>query len=102
MKFLFRTLCDCPHKQLMDATLCFCEHNKDIKAFMTLPIFPQTTFWSGSELPHIDREIGFLTELKSSLKGLDYVEHRIYIDGKIQSRRQYKEQVATREFLERY
>ena len=102
MKYLFRTLCEGSKEQFMDAILCFCKHNKDFKAFEELHITPLTTSWSGSEVPHIDREISFLAELKAILKGLDYIEHRMYIDSEIQSRRQYKEYTITREFLERY
>lgn len=102
MKYLFRTLCEGDKDQFMDAILCFCENNKDYEAFESLYIIPLTTSWSGSEVPHIDREISFLAELKSALKGLNYVEHRMYIDSEIQSRRQYKEYRITREFLERY
>lgn len=102
MSVLFRTLCEGSREQFLAAIICFCEHNKDLEAFMALPTFPRVTSWSGSEIPHIDKDIGFLTELMAALKGLDYIEHRIYIDGKIQSLRQYKEQTITREFLERH
>ena len=102
MKYLFRTLCEGSREQFMNAVLCFCEHNKNFNSFKELPTIPLTTSWSGSEVPHIEREISFLAELKSVLKGLDYVEHRMYIDSKIQSRRLYKEHTITREFLERY
>lgn len=102
MSFLFRTLCECSREQFMDAIMCFCEHNKDLKAFMSLPTFPRLAFWTGSEIPHIDKDLAFLTELMAALKGLDYIEHRIYIDSKIQSLRHHKEQTITREFLERH
>lgn len=102
MSFLFHTLCEGSREQFMAAIVCFCEHNKDPEAFMALPTFPRVSSWSGSEIPRIDKDIGSLTELMAALKGLDYIEHRIYIDRKIQSLRQYKEQTITREFLERH
>ena len=99
MNYLFFTVCNCPLSQLKDALLSFCECNKEFESFKRLPLLPTSHFWSGSEIPHIESELRFLVDLKSNLKGTDYIEHRIHIGEAIQNKRMYKERVLTREFL---
>ena len=80
--------------------LFFLNINKSIEVFEELYLFPLSASWSGSEIPLIDKKIKFLDELHSSLKGLDYIEHKKYLKEYIASLESYKEKVEIREYLE--
>ena len=56
--------------------------------------------WSGSEVPLIDQKIDFLKRLLSELKGIEYIEHRVYVKERIESYEQYKKDVFIKEYLE--
>ena len=56
--------------------------------------------WSGSEVPLILKKIGFLKLLKDSLKGIDYIEHRKYLEELCMKYEKYKEEVELREYIE--
>lgn len=51
-------------------------------------------------MPLIDKKIGFLKRLLSELKGIEYIEHRVYIKERIESYEQYKKDVLIKEYLE--
>ncbi len=80
--------------------LIFLEINKSIDAFKKLYLFPLSASWSGSEIPLIDKKIKFLEELHSSLKGIEYIEHKKYLKECIASLESYKEKVEMRKYLE--
>ena len=80
--------------------LIFLNINKSIEVFKELYLFPLSASWSGSEIPLIDKKIKFLEELYSSLKGIDYIEHKKYLKECIASEESYKEKVEMREYLE--
>ncbi len=80
--------------------LIFLDMNKSIDVFKKLYLFPLSASWTGSEIPHIDKKIKFLQELHSSLKGIEYIEHKKYLKECIASLESYKEKVEIREYLE--
>lgn len=65
-----------------------------------IPLFPLSASWSGSEVPLIDKKIDFLKRLLSELKGIEYIEHRVYVKERIESYEQYKKEVLIKEYLE--
>lgn len=83
-----------------EVVLIFLSMNKSIEAFEKLYLFPLSVSWSGSEIPLINKKIKFLEELHSSLKGIDYIEHKKYLKECIASEESYKEKVEMREYLE--
>ena len=56
--------------------------------------------WSGSEIPLVIEKIDFLNSLKSNLKGLDYIDHRKYIEDYRMNIEKYKLEVELKEYLE--
>lgn len=56
--------------------------------------------WSGSEAPLIEGHITFLRSLKDELHGIEYIEHRAYLDERIQWLQKDKDNILLREFLE--
>lgn len=80
--------------------LIFLNINKSIEVFKELYLFPLSASWSGSEIPLIDKKMKFIEELYSSLKGIEYIEHKKYLKEYIVSLESYKEKVEIREYLE--
>ena len=100
MNFLFGIVCNLPEEQRLPAIVTFCQCNPAFDAFRSIHILPTHASWSGSEVPILEQRIAFLIELKDSLKGIQFIEHRTYISEKIRNLQERKEDVLLREFLE--
>ncbi len=83
-----------------DYLLEFLRLNKDVDDFKKLHLFPMSTSWTGSEVPLIIDKINFLKDLSARMKGIDYLEHRQYIDDYCRNIEKYKDNVELREYLE--
>lgn len=99
MKFLFDIICNCTKDQIHQAVLTFCKFNTSFEDFKLLHIIPTHLSWSGSEVPLIEKQISFFENLKNSLIGFDFIEHRAYLSEYIQSYQRRKEAVLLHEFL---
>ncbi|WP_010296712.1 hypothetical protein [Clostridium senegalense] len=80
--------------------LYFLDMNTDIEAFKSIELFPRFKCWSGSEVPLIEEEISFLSELINSINGIDYIEHKAYLKELILSKEKQKQQALVGEYLE--
>ena len=78
----------------------FLKTNKNIEDFEKIYLFPLSCSWVGSEVPLILKKIEFLKLLKDRLKGIDYIEHRKYIEELCGKCEKYKEEVELREYIE--
>lgn len=78
----------------------FLKFNKNLDAFKQIYLFPLACSWSGSEIPLVIEKIDFLNLLKSNLKGLDYIDHRKYIEDYRMNIEKYKLEVELKEYLE--
>ena len=56
--------------------------------------------WSGSEIPRINKKIDFLNNLNIAIRGIEYLEHKSYLNDRIDYYENYKEQVELREYIE--
>ena len=83
-----------------DFILEFLKENKEIKDFKKIYLFPLSCSWSGSEVPLILDKINFLRSLKDSLKGIDYIDHRKYLEEQYRNLEKYQKEVELREYLE--
>lgn len=84
-----------------DFILEYLENNKKIDDFKSINLFPMSVSWSGSEVPLIIEKILFLQSLNEKLKGVDYIEHRNYINKTRRDLEAYKERVEISEYLEK-
>ena len=100
MRFLFGIVCNLPEEQRLPAIVTFCQCNPAFEAFRSIYIIPTHASWSGSEVPILEQHIAFLSEIKDSLRGMQFVEHRVHISEKIRNLQERKEDVLLREFLE--
>lgn len=78
----------------------FLKFNKNLDAFKQIYLFPLSCLWSGSRIPLILEKIEFLKLLKDNLKGIDYIDHRKYIEDYRMRLEKYKEKVELEEYLE--
>ena len=77
----------------------FIRINKSIDDFKKIDMFPLIRSWSGSEIPLINSEIKFLEELRDKISGLDYIEHKKYLNERIECRSKWKHEVEIKEYL---
>ena len=84
----------------LDYIISFLEFNKNIDDFKSLYLFSSYQSWSGSEIPLINEKIDFLTKLKDKLVGIDYIEHRLYLEQCISEMEKHKESVELQEYIE--
>ena len=70
--------------------------------FQKLPFFSSSRSWSDSEVPLIESEIKFLQILLGEISGVDYLEHRLYLKEQINYKKQYKQEILKREYLQNF
>ena len=80
----------------------FLNLNKTVDDFKKIPLFSSFSSWTGSEVPLIDKKIDFLKNLNDSINGLDYIEHKDYINSEIELLKKYKLNIKVKEYLEDY
>ena len=84
----------------LEFILEFLKTNKNSEDFKQIQLFPSSYSWSGSEIPQIIEKIDFLKLLKDKLKGIEYINHRKYIEDCSVELEKYKRRVELREYLE--
>ena len=55
--------------------------------------------WSGSEVPLIQKRIDYLNRLLPLLNGLDFLNHKKYIEDEIENKKEYMNNVEINEIL---
>ena len=80
----------------------FLEKNSDLATFQKLPFFSSSRSWSDSEVPLIESEIKFLQTLLGEISGIDYLEHKLYLKEQINYKKQYKQEILKREYLQNF
>lgn len=83
-----------------EALVDYLKYDRDIDHFKQLHLLSMSASWSGSEIPVINRRIASLESIRDSLYGLEYIEHKAYIDDLIRSKEKYREEVKKQEYLE--
>lgn len=102
MKDVFNVIATTLPGKRIEFIKVFLEQNCSFTMFEKLSLFPSSRSWSGSEIPLIERDINFLQSLLDELSGVDYLEHRMYIKERISSKKQYKQEVLKREYMENF
>lgn len=80
----------------------FLEKNNSFDMFKKISLFPSSRSWSGSEVPLIEKDIEFLQKLLDEISGVDYLEHKLYLKERIRGKKQYKQKVLKREYMENF
>ena len=53
-------------------------------------------------LYNIKKDIEFLQKLADEISGVDYLEHKLYLKEWISGKKQYKQKVLKREYMENF
>ncbi|MCD7951244.1 MAG: hypothetical protein LUG12_13500 [Erysipelotrichaceae bacterium] len=101
INLIFDVIATYQAKDKKEHILNLVKYTKDIEIFKGIQFFPIEEGFMGSEVPIINEKIEFLEDLINSLNGLDYIEHREYLNNKIEALHKYKNDVEVREFVER-
>ena len=80
----------------------FLEKNSNFDMFTKILLFPSSRSWSGSEVPLIEKDIEFLQKLADEISGVDYLEHKLYLKEWISDKKQYKQKVLKKEYMENF
>ena len=90
-----------PDEQKIEYLITICDLGLTIDQFKTVPLYMASAgwSWSGSEVPLLQRKMQFLEELKTHLNGIEYIEHRAYIDEVIRYLSSDSKEAEVREFL---
>lgn len=77
----------------------FLKHNKSVEDFMRIPLTPTSYTFSESAIPLYHRWIDYLTSLLPLFTGVAWLEHRSYIENKIENLRKQIESEEIEEVL---
>ena len=100
LKMIFNVIATFLASDRIEFFLELINYTKDIEVFKSIPLFASSSSWSGSEVPLIEEKIDFLSDLITSLKGADYIEHRAYLKERKNSYESYKQEILIKEYLE--
>jgi hypothetical protein len=77
----------------------FLKFNKNLEAFKQFSLFSSFCMYSGSQIPLIIENIEFLKSLKDKLSGIDYIDHRKYLEDYCISLVKDKDKLELEEYL---
>lgn len=80
----------------------FLINNKSFDDFKFIPIEPSGWSWSGSAVPMYQGRIDFLKSIMLLMDGYEFIEHRNYIDDRINGIREWIKNEQKRDFLRDY
>lgn len=83
-----------------DILIHFLEMDKNIEHFKKINFFKMIDGWVGSEIPIINDKIDSLKDLNSKIKGIDYIEHKVYLEKRIKQLQEDKKHAAIHEYIE--
>lgn len=102
MKILFDVIAKFDEHRRLKHTIYFIKENKSIKDFKAIPLENQFESWSGSQLPLVYKKIEFYKKLNEDLSGIDYLEHKEYLEKIVESYKGQIHWIKINEFLRDY
>ena len=80
----------------------YLKYNNSINDFKKIRLLSLPDGWIGSEIPSINRRIQSLLDIRNSLSGIEYIEHKIYLDELIKDEEQCRDIVKKKEYVEEF
>lgn len=99
IKNLFEIICNFSEENRRNILLHFCKRNSSFMVFKKIDFFPNGEIFGESRLPGIEKKINFIRDIKNELVGINYIEHRAYLDERILELEDNKEKTLINEFL---
>lgn len=82
---LFYAIAVCRDEVRRKALKLFLQRNQDIEMFKKLSLFRNSLSVTGSFVPALERRIKFLESLYPLVSGMNYLEHKVFIQNQIES-----------------
>lgn len=73
---------------------------KDIEFFKRIPFFPNAYTWSGSEVPYLRQRQQFFQQISNKLEGIQFLEHKQWLQEKIDEKEKQIKEVKIKELTE--
>lgn len=102
MRSLFDSIAKMSDDQRIRYVKLYLNYDNSIEGFKDIPLFSSFSSWSVSQVPMIHKRLDFLHKLSQEIHGLEYLEHKHYIEEKINSLNLYAKEVEIREILKGY
>jgi uncharacterized protein YeeX (DUF496 family) len=102
MKTLFYCIATFDPERQLKHIVTFLNKNPSIESFKLIPLSKRVESISGSEIPLIMRKITFYEELNNRLQGIEFLEHKAYLDEIINRNNSSIKKVKINEFLRDY
>lgn len=102
MEPLFDAISEMSNSERVKYYIVFLDCSTDIDEFKKLPLYSSFSSWSGSEVPLIEKKRKFIKELLGELHGINFIEHRDYLQKEIKRLDDYIDEVQINEILRGY
>lgn len=99
IEFLFEVIAYFPNERRSRLIFTFLQRNKNFADFQRLELEPGTRSWSGSAVPVYQERINYLRSLLPMLDSAQLLEHRIYIQQRIDNLENQKNMEKKRDFV---
>lgn len=99
IEFLFETIAYFPQERRSRLLFAFLQHNKNFLDFKRLDFEPGVMSWSGSAVPIYQERIDYLKSILRMLDNSQLLEHRTYIQQRIDALEHRKNQEKKQDFM---
>ena len=99
MYCMFNAIAELEDSERITYIKAFLNQTQDIDAFKKLPVVSETYSWSGSEVPIIEKNKAFIVKLNNELHGLDFLDHKQYLEDKEKQLDDHIKEVQIREYI---
>ena len=102
MYCLFEAIAEMSDGERINYIKAFLNNTLSIDAFKNLPIVSNGYSWSGSEVPVIEKQKEFIAKVNKELHGIEYLDHKRYLEEREERLEEYIKEVQIREYLSGY
>ena len=99
MYCMFNAIAELEDSERITYIKAFLNQTQDIDASKKLPVVSETYSWSGSEVPIIEKNKAFIVKLNNELHGLDFLDHKQYLEDKEKQLDDHIKEVQIREYI---
>lgn len=99
MEFVFSVVGELPKDERRTLIAAFLESNRSIENFRMLSLDPRSGGYVGSAVPVFKEQMDFLESLLPMTQGIELLEHKLYIQRRIEGLQRAIEAEKRREFL---
>ena len=99
IEFVFRVIAQFPPERRRLFVALFLQHNQTFEDFQRLRLEPNSQGWSGSKIPVLQKCMEYFEALLPLLNTVNLLQHKQYVEQRIQGLRSEIEQEKKRDFI---